>query len=307
MAKAKDRFPLWLHPCGLWCKKIKGRHCYFGSDKDAALKWYVAEREDLEAGRKPRRADDTLTVADLVDAFLNERRRVGRLRELTCERGPCTTRVGRWWRSSGPGTAADLRPEDFADLRAERRLQAGGPGTSSPRSALVARDVSDGSQNQGTRSSRRPPRTATSSSWHQTYGVVARPGSTPGPSGHSQAMERPKSFNPNVNTDPVREARRDAFFYPGQVPHPVCKLMRTWRPVRPAGRRPPRGRRRAARDDKFHERPLSHGQPVEQRQRRLGPVGHVGSGRRTGFREHGERFVEVRAYDFLLPSAGIAR
>jgi hypothetical protein len=53
-AKGKaDAVPLWLHPRGQWCKKIRGRFYYFGKDQEEALTEYVRAREDLEAGRKP--------------------------------------------------------------------------------------------------------------------------------------------------------------------------------------------------------------------------------------------------------------
>src|SRR4051812_9037065 len=72
--KRRDKFPLWLHPSGQWCKKIKGRSYYFGTDREGALKRYVAEREDIDAGRPPRRRAEDVTVAGLVDAFLTEKR-----------------------------------------------------------------------------------------------------------------------------------------------------------------------------------------------------------------------------------------
>ena len=52
--KANGKFPLWLHPTGQWCKKIRGQHRYFGTDPDEALKRYIADKADLEAGRTPR-------------------------------------------------------------------------------------------------------------------------------------------------------------------------------------------------------------------------------------------------------------
>ena len=32
-----DKFPLTLHPTGQYCKKVKGKMYYFGSDKKEAL------------------------------------------------------------------------------------------------------------------------------------------------------------------------------------------------------------------------------------------------------------------------------
>ncbi len=49
-------FPLTAHPCGQWCKKIRGHLYYFGpwSDPDGALKTYFERKDDLHAGRTPR-------------------------------------------------------------------------------------------------------------------------------------------------------------------------------------------------------------------------------------------------------------
>src|SRR5258708_4137327 len=83
--KAADKFPLWLHPNGQWCKKIKGRCCYFGTDRHTALAEYVRVREDREAGREPRAkgVGDTRTVADVVNAFLTEKRNKANAGELS--------------------------------------------------------------------------------------------------------------------------------------------------------------------------------------------------------------------------------
>ena len=36
-----DKFPLTLHPTGQYCKKIKGKIYYFGTDKKQALERYL--------------------------------------------------------------------------------------------------------------------------------------------------------------------------------------------------------------------------------------------------------------------------
>ena len=36
-----DKFPLTLHPTGQYCKKIRGKMYYFGSDKKQALQDYL--------------------------------------------------------------------------------------------------------------------------------------------------------------------------------------------------------------------------------------------------------------------------
>ena len=64
MNAKRSREPLWphrsvtqttAHPNGQWCKKIKGKLCYFGpcGDRDGALGRRQAEAADLIAGRRP--------------------------------------------------------------------------------------------------------------------------------------------------------------------------------------------------------------------------------------------------------------
>src|SRR6516162_9602669 len=66
-------YPLTAHPAGVWCKKIRGKIYYFGpwDDPDGALKKYLAEKDALHAGRKPRPDPEAVTVKDVANAFLN--------------------------------------------------------------------------------------------------------------------------------------------------------------------------------------------------------------------------------------------
>jgi hypothetical protein len=42
-----DKFPLTLHPTGQFCKKIKGKLYYFGSDKKLALQRYLEQAASI--------------------------------------------------------------------------------------------------------------------------------------------------------------------------------------------------------------------------------------------------------------------
>jgi len=68
-------FPLFPHATGQWAKKIKGRTIYFGpwADPDGALTKYLADKDALHAGRKPRPDPEGVTVKDTVNAFLNHK------------------------------------------------------------------------------------------------------------------------------------------------------------------------------------------------------------------------------------------
>src|ERR1700757_667681 len=72
-SKPYPEFPLTAHPAGYWCKKIRGKLHYFGpwDDPDGALAKYVAQRDDLHAGRTPRPDPAALTVKELVNTLLN--------------------------------------------------------------------------------------------------------------------------------------------------------------------------------------------------------------------------------------------
>ena len=51
-----DKFPLTLHKTGQFCKKIKGKLYYFGTNKKAALERYLEQAVYLHTGKgnKPK-------------------------------------------------------------------------------------------------------------------------------------------------------------------------------------------------------------------------------------------------------------
>lgn len=80
-------FPLTSHPTGQWCKKIKGRLYYFGTDADAALRKYLDNRDAIQAGRAPETYNpDGCTLREAVNSFLTAKQRMvdaGELSPLT--------------------------------------------------------------------------------------------------------------------------------------------------------------------------------------------------------------------------------
>ncbi len=121
-AKPYPDFPLFPHATGRWAKKIRGKLNYFGrwDDPDGALAKYLAEKDDLHAGRSPREAADALTVRTLCGKFLTTKKRLMEAAELsvlsyadyeaTCLR--IVKAFGKCWPVSDP------RPDDFETLRA---------------------------------------------------------------------------------------------------------------------------------------------------------------------------------------------
>jgi hypothetical protein len=108
-------------PVGQWCKKVRGKICNFepGSNPDASLAKYLAENDDLYAGRTPRLDNGTVSIKDAKNVFLN-------LKKGTLESGELSPRT--WLgckevtdllvKHPGKGRlAAEVRSEDFAVLR----------------------------------------------------------------------------------------------------------------------------------------------------------------------------------------------
>lgn len=118
--KPKD-FPLTPHPSGRWCKKVLGRLHYFGKwdDPQGALNRWLDDKDDLLAGKTPRRLSTVVTLRELVNEFLTFKQ--GKLDngELspttattyyqTCEK--LIDHFGKHHRID------DFRPEDFTTYR----------------------------------------------------------------------------------------------------------------------------------------------------------------------------------------------
>lgn len=118
--KPYPEFPLFPHAAGVWAKKIRRKMYYFGpwSGPDGALRKYLDEVDDLQAGRKPRGKTDGLLVKDLCNRFLAFKRHLVATGELS----PRT--VHDYRRATdfvieafGPTRlASDLRSDDFQRL-----------------------------------------------------------------------------------------------------------------------------------------------------------------------------------------------
>lgn len=67
-----DKFPLTLHPTGQYCKKIKGKMYYFGSDKKEAIQRYLDQAAYLHGCQtnleKP--TSDNMTLKQLCEMYL---------------------------------------------------------------------------------------------------------------------------------------------------------------------------------------------------------------------------------------------
>lgn len=118
MQKPYPDFPLTPHPSGQWVKRIRGKLRYFGRDAEKALNKYLDQRDDLQAGREPRR--EGITVKQLVNQFLNVKHthlKAGDIKQRTFDYYEyiCLQVVDQF----GKGTRVEsLQPADFAALHA---------------------------------------------------------------------------------------------------------------------------------------------------------------------------------------------
>jgi len=124
-SKPYPDFPLFPHASGRWAKKIRGKFHYFGPWRDphGALRRYLTEKDDLEAGRKPQRVSagvsDTLTVQQMVGLFLDAKQinvQSGEMEESTWK--VYESFGHRMIRVFGANTPVEsLGPDDFQKLR----------------------------------------------------------------------------------------------------------------------------------------------------------------------------------------------
>jgi len=68
-----DKFPLTLHKTGQFCKKIRGKIYYFGTDKKEALSRYLRQADYLHSGRIPKAqfAEGELSIKTLCNLYLD--------------------------------------------------------------------------------------------------------------------------------------------------------------------------------------------------------------------------------------------
>lgn len=132
MPKSKSsgkRSPLWLHPSGQWCRKLKRKFHYFGTDREEAERRYREEWDGILKGKTPRRRGGSLALGDLCNRFLTAKR-------LRVDTGELSSRQWAEYHATcdhltsafGRDTKVDdLLPEDFGRLRAKAAKRLGPP------------------------------------------------------------------------------------------------------------------------------------------------------------------------------------
>ncbi|WP_417851436.1 tyrosine-type recombinase/integrase [Thalassoglobus sp.] len=118
--KPSADFPLYAHRNGQWAKKIKGKTHFFGvwDDPDSALESYLDSRDELQAGRVPKRGEG-ITVLELCEKFCVAKSEMVEVGELSPRTLKCyTDTVELIVPILKPRTPVELLdPEDFQRLR----------------------------------------------------------------------------------------------------------------------------------------------------------------------------------------------
>lgn len=138
-AKPYADFTLYPHASGRWAKRIRGKIHYFGRWRDvpgdgwqAALDLFHEQRDDLYAGRVPRKPTEGCPVADLCGSFLDHkkaRRTTGAIapRTFTDYHATCDRVVRVFGKTR---YVEDLTGHDFELLRADISQTRGAVATS---------------------------------------------------------------------------------------------------------------------------------------------------------------------------------
>ncbi len=118
-------FPLWVHGAsGRWCRKVRGVRRYFGSVKSdptgaKALEEWLRVKDDLLAGRTPRKVGSKLTVSDLCNLYLEAKDVQRKSGELSARTFADYTAVCKFILNTVDRNlvASELTPADFAKIR----------------------------------------------------------------------------------------------------------------------------------------------------------------------------------------------
>ncbi|MFH1614590.1 MAG: site-specific integrase [Planctomycetota bacterium] len=83
--KRNDKFPLTLHKTGQFCKKIKGKIYYFGTDKKLALQRYLEDAAMLHSGKVTVRQNnkDNISIKYLCNLYLEYQQSRASIRQIT--------------------------------------------------------------------------------------------------------------------------------------------------------------------------------------------------------------------------------
>jgi len=136
-----DKFPLTLHQTGQFCKKIKGKIYYFGTDKKLALDRYLEQATCLHAGKppEPRQAASQTSIKTLCNLYLDHqetRATIGEIRQRHIS--DQISLLKAFVKFIGPHRSlSDISTADLQDYRKSLIRQGKSPNTVNNRLAVV--------------------------------------------------------------------------------------------------------------------------------------------------------------------------
>jgi integrase len=143
--KKADKFPLFKHPRGYWCKTVLGKHKYFGKVVDdpsgkAALKLWLQRKDYYLAGLEPPACeDDAISVKYICNKFLaakEARLESGNLSKRTFDE---LKEVCEFFMSVVPGgiEAKNLAPQHFEKFLAALQSRYKAPASRGKRVGII--------------------------------------------------------------------------------------------------------------------------------------------------------------------------
>jgi integrase len=113
-----DNFPLFQRGDGRWCKKIRGKHRYFGTDKAKALEKYQREIGLLSQGLEPDRGD--IGLREAFNRYLSAKQRAMQAGKIGARALSDSARTLRHVLAiMNDRLVSTLTPADFAGLNAK--------------------------------------------------------------------------------------------------------------------------------------------------------------------------------------------
>lgn len=81
-----DKFPLTLHKTGQYCKKIKGKFYYLGSDREQAMRRYLEQATYLHTakGERLKLTQNSILLKTLCNLYLDHQETRSAIGEALC-------------------------------------------------------------------------------------------------------------------------------------------------------------------------------------------------------------------------------
>lgn len=143
--KKADKFPLFKHPRGYWCKTVLGKHKYFGKVADdpqgkTAIKLWMQKKDYFLAGLEPPAGEeDAITVKYVCNKFLEAKEARLHAGDLSSRTFVELKEVCAFFMSVVPGgvEAKSLVPQHFQNVLSSIQVRYKSPGSRGKRVGII--------------------------------------------------------------------------------------------------------------------------------------------------------------------------